>query len=119
MCSVAEAAEELGVSPSTVWRWIDAGRLPAFRIGPKAIRIRRRDLAPAVRRVRGTRTSHRERRSAPIPGRMSDSDAARALAVLEAADELGKRILRRRHGKPLPDSTPLIRAARLSRPPAR
>jgi excisionase family DNA binding protein len=42
--TVAEAARELGVSPSTVWRWIDARRLPAERIGVRRIRIRAEDL---------------------------------------------------------------------------
>src|SRR2546425_8418154 len=50
--SVAEAALVLGVSPSTVWRWIDAGKLPAYRVGPKSIRIRRADLAAVVHPVR-------------------------------------------------------------------
>lgn len=43
--TVAEAADELGVSPSTVWRWIDANMLPAQRLGRRRIRIRREDLA--------------------------------------------------------------------------
>lgn len=51
--SVAEAAELLGVSPSTVWRWIDAGRLPAYRVGPKNIRIARADVEAAIRPARG------------------------------------------------------------------
>jgi len=50
--SVAEAALVLGVSPSTVWRWIDAGKLPAYRVGPKNIRIRRGDLHATVRPAR-------------------------------------------------------------------
>ncbi len=43
--SVAQAARLLGVSPSTIWRWIDAARLPAYRVGPKNIRIKKEDLA--------------------------------------------------------------------------
>ena len=46
--TVAEAADELGVSASTVWRWIDAKLLPAQRIGRRKIRIRREDLALVV-----------------------------------------------------------------------
>jgi excisionase family DNA binding protein len=46
--SVPEAAKALGVSPSTVWRWIDARKLPAYRIGARKIRIRREDLAAMV-----------------------------------------------------------------------
>ncbi len=46
--TVPEAAKLLKVSPSTVWRWIDAGRLPAHRVGARGIRIDRRDLERAV-----------------------------------------------------------------------
>ena len=42
--TVPEAARLLRVSPSTVWRWIEAGRLPAYRVGVKAIRIKKIDL---------------------------------------------------------------------------
>src|SRR4051794_26481964 len=50
--SVAESARLLGVSRSTVWRWIEAGELPASRVGPKNIRIRRQDLQDIVRPAR-------------------------------------------------------------------
>lgn len=43
-CTVAEAARMLGVSPATVWRWIVAQRLPAYRVGPRGIRIRKEDV---------------------------------------------------------------------------
>lgn len=42
--TVAGAATLLQVSPSTIWRWIAAGRLPAQRLGPKTIRIVREDI---------------------------------------------------------------------------
>jgi len=50
--TVAEAAEALGVSPSTIWRWIKSRRLPAYRVGPKNIRIEKADLEAAVRPAR-------------------------------------------------------------------
>ncbi len=46
--SVTEAARKLGVSPSTVWRWIDARTLPAERVGARRIRIREDDLNRVV-----------------------------------------------------------------------
>jgi excisionase family DNA binding protein len=46
--TVAEAAKELDVSPSTVWRWIEARRLPAYRVGARKIRINKDDLAKVV-----------------------------------------------------------------------
>lgn len=46
--TVQEAAKLLKVSPSTVWRWIDAGRLRAHRVGARGIRIDRRVLETAI-----------------------------------------------------------------------
>ena len=42
--SVSGAARVLGVSPSTVWRWIKIRKLPAYRVGGHTIRIRKEDL---------------------------------------------------------------------------
>ena len=46
--TVAEVAEALHVSPSTVWRWIRAKRLAAYRVGVRKIRIKKDDLAAVV-----------------------------------------------------------------------
>lgn len=43
--TIAAAARLLGVNRARVWRWVRAGRLPARRVGPHSIRIRRRDLS--------------------------------------------------------------------------
>ena len=40
---VPEAAEYLGVRPRTLYRQIDLGEIPAFRIG-RVIRIRKEDV---------------------------------------------------------------------------
>lgn len=48
---VAEAARLMGMSHSTVCRWIESGRLPATRVGPKSIRINRRDVIAAMSEV--------------------------------------------------------------------
>jgi excisionase family DNA binding protein len=50
--TVAEAARELKVSPSTVWRWIAADRLSAYRVGGRNIRIRKDDLNQVVHPTR-------------------------------------------------------------------
>ena len=43
--SVGEAAEQLTVHPSTIRRWIDSGRLRAYRLGEKRIGVKESDLA--------------------------------------------------------------------------
>ena len=49
--SVAEAADYHGCSPKTIRRAIAAGRLRAYRLGPKLIRIDPRDLDKMARRI--------------------------------------------------------------------
>ncbi len=46
--TVPEAARKLRVSSTTVWRWIQAGKLRAFRVGPKSIRIVKEDLEAVI-----------------------------------------------------------------------
>lgn len=46
--TVAEAARLLEVSPATLWRWIAMHRLPAYRVGPRRIRVKREDLQALV-----------------------------------------------------------------------
>jgi excisionase family DNA binding protein len=51
-CTVREAARLLKVSPATIWRWIEAGKLRAYRVGPKNIRIGKRDLESMIKPAR-------------------------------------------------------------------
>ncbi|MBI3945528.1 MAG: helix-turn-helix domain-containing protein [Armatimonadetes bacterium] len=39
-----EVAQRLGLAQDTVYEWIAQGRLCAFRLGPKSLRIRETDL---------------------------------------------------------------------------
>lgn len=41
---VREAADVLGVSPETVYRWLRDGTLRGIRIGPKLLRIPRSEI---------------------------------------------------------------------------
>ncbi len=52
--TVAQAADILEVSATTVWRWIKADLLPAYRAGPKNIRIKKQDLERVVTPARQT-----------------------------------------------------------------
>ena len=51
-CTVSSAAKALEVSPSTIWRWVEACRLPSYRVGPKRIRIKKEDLDCVIQPVR-------------------------------------------------------------------
>lgn len=46
--TVSQAAEELDVSRSTIWRWIGEGRVNVYRPGPRTVRIRAEDLEALV-----------------------------------------------------------------------
>jgi excisionase family DNA binding protein len=39
LITVSEVAKIYGVNPLTVRRWIDAGRITAYQIGPNTIRL--------------------------------------------------------------------------------
>jgi excisionase family DNA binding protein len=96
--TVAEAARKLKVSHSTVWRWIEAGRLPAYRVGPKNIRIAERDLDSVI--------------APATQSRLTEDEVARRLVALERAAALRRAQLAERGGVPLTSSTDLIRQIR-------
>ncbi len=51
--SIIEAAEYLGVSERTIRNWIATGILPAYRYGPRVVRIDPGDLDALGRRTGG------------------------------------------------------------------
>jgi excisionase family DNA binding protein len=118
--TVAEAADELGISPSTVWRWIQSEKLPAYRVGPKAIRIKKTDLASAVRPAGPSRKEVSAIDQSMTIVRtdikpLTKAEIQRGLAALAEAKALRQALLRRRKGKPLPSSWQIIRRAREER----
>jgi len=131
LLTIPEAAAVLKVSPVTISRWLKQGRLPAYRMGPRAVRIRRDDLtdvlkpsghadgeaasASGARPEAGTGLSGGEKpngahgaangaiRAAFAPPAMSQGER---LAALRDADELRERVLARRKGVQLPTIEP-------------
>jgi excisionase family DNA binding protein len=83
--TVVQAAQQLSIHPSTIRRWIDQGRLPAYRVGEKRIGVKPSDLAKVV-----TPLSGRHRRAelmvkpeeVTIPS-LTDTEHRRVLQALE------------------------------------
>src|SRR3954468_5764628 len=118
--SIAQAAKLLGVSPSTVWRWIEADRLPAYRVGPKNIRIKKADLEQAVQPTRSTGKEEPMKevghvRSTLTVRPLTEDERQCGLRALREAKQLRERILARRGGKLLSPSWELIQEAREER----
>ena len=122
MLTITEATRLLKVGRTTLHRWLKSGRLRAYRVGPKAVRIRRGDLIAVVKPTYGGKMAEAEvTPSMPIHTTLatirplSDEQQRRALDALKASQELIARQRAQRGGKPFDESWPLIRAAREER----
>lgn len=111
LLTVPEAAAVLKVSPVTVSRWLRQGRLPAYRLGPRAVRIRRSELAAVFSPARGRPVPAAPSpdggpaaslSAAPTGGDWGAAGFTSRLAALTAAAALREQILTRRKGSPLP-----------------
>lgn len=98
LLTVKEAAAILKVSTMTITRWLRQGRLQAYHVGPRVIRIRRADLEGLLRPTTAEEA---------IPP-LTSKETARQAATLERAGLLRARILQRRGGRPLPSSAELM-----------
>jgi excisionase family DNA binding protein len=123
LLTMAEAAKLLKVSTVTLKRWLKQGRLPAYHAGPRAIRIRRADLAKVLTPVAGpvageevsnVKASHPIHTQLPVAPPTAEEVRER-LAAIEEAQELRAQMLARRGGKPLSPSWKIIREAREER----
>src|SRR5581483_9405296 len=75
--SITEAAQMLGVSRVSIWRWIREGRLPALRVGPRTTRLRRQDVERLL--------SAPGRADATAPGRAEGPTGAMVVRAEDAA----------------------------------
>lgn len=121
LLTTAEVAELLKVSPVTVARWKKQGRLPAYKLGPRAVRFRRADVAALARPipVAGPAVDLLP----PPPSRpyrhdpsvinhellasikpLTEEEKRKALVWMDEAQALQERMLAERGGVPLPDS---------------
>ncbi len=116
--TIQEAAEILKVSEPTVWRWIDGGRLCAYRAGKRTIRIKAEDLAQILEPIGSVDGESTEDEEQTIfeTMRMSLVEAASQLEAIEAAKTLRTQLLATRTGEELSSSSAdLIHQAREER----
>lgn len=134
LLTIPEAAAALKVSPVTISRWLKQGRLPAYRMGPRAVRIRREDLTDVLKPSGHADGDVGEPNAAVEPGQddangggagagtgigtRAGNSALRAafaaptmsagerLAALHEAEGLRDRVLSRRKGVQLPSVEP-------------
>jgi excisionase family DNA binding protein len=113
LLTLAEAATLLQVSIVTLRRWIKQGRLPAYHLGPRKVRIKRSDLAQAF-----TPTSQEEVSAMPESltiRPLTDAEVREGLEALKESEALIQHLRERRNGQPLAPSWPLIRKEREAR----
>ena len=111
--TIREAARILRVSVSTIWRWIDSGRLPAYRVGQRRIRIRRNDLGTMIQPFTGGKEGKMTKGEERVEVfKMSPNEARDQLAVVAEARRLQEQILARREGRLLPPSWPELNQSR-------
>ena len=111
--TVVQAAEHLSVHPSTIRRWIDRGRLPAYRLGEKRVGVKPSDLARLVapRPARPRQGGHLMQSSQIVIPPLTKEQQRRGLKALAELERLGAAIAAR-HGKLTPESWELINQSR-------
>lgn len=114
--TVAQAAALLQVDPSTIRRWIDQGRLPAYRVGTRQLRLRRADLdrlvVPDPRGSDEAAESSLEvlRRELMTP--LTPEERRRGLEILEEAQRKHAELVVRWGGPAEPSSAELLNEIR-------
>src|SRR3954471_19545703 len=112
--TISEAAKLLQVHPSSIRRWIDAGDLPAHRVGQRRILVKRADLANLITPARAEqdKAGGMERPEHLVIPKLTPEEQRQALEAMEAASKLRAEILAKRGGKPFPPSWELLNEAR-------
>ena len=119
LLTIAEAATLLKVSIVTVQRWIKQGRLPAYHVGPRRVRVHRADLLTLLSPVSREGLAGLVQ-AVPLTTELtltplSEAEVAAAFEAFRAADAHIEEMRARRSGKPMASSVPLIREAREAR----
>jgi excisionase family DNA binding protein len=113
LLTLTEAATLLKVSVVTLRRWIKQGRLPAYHVGPRKVRINRSDLSKTFTPTNQEEVSAMPERSTIRP--LTDAEVQAGLEALQESSAFIERLQERRKGQPLAPSWPLIRQEREAR----
>jgi excisionase family DNA binding protein len=111
--TVPQAARLLAVHPSTIRRWISLGRLSAYRVGDKGVRIAVADVLDLVTPLRPDSEAGEALGIAQRLGihRLTGDERDEALAASAAARWFREK-LRKKYGTNVPTSAELLNAAR-------
>jgi excisionase family DNA binding protein len=114
LLSASQTAHLLNVHISTIRRWIANGKLPAYRVGDKGVRVRYDDVIRLITPLGNSLEQGGRAKEAVdfTPRRLTPQEQKRALAAIDAAEKLQAEIRAQNQGKPFPDSASLIRAER-------
>lgn len=114
LVSVTEAARILRVSPSTIWRWIAHDTVPAYRVGPKRVWLKTRDLEPLMETAREPLRKGGEHVEKDIVHErpLTAAERERGLAAIEEARQFQSTLLASRGGTPFESSWELLAESR-------
>lgn len=113
LLTIAEAAGLLKISTVTIQRWIKQGRLTAYHVGPRKVRIHRSDLIKVLTLTQRQKVRLVQDRIAILP--LSDEQVRQGFEALKKSEALIQRIREQRQDRPLPPSWQLIRQEREKR----
>jgi excisionase family DNA binding protein len=110
--TVAEAAALLKVHKSTIWRWIENGQLPAYRVGQRGVRLKKADLERSLTPVGQEKGGEQavpehERKVRPL----TIKEQQRGLRALKEMQRL-RAELTAQYGTLKPESWELVNASR-------
>jgi excisionase family DNA binding protein len=109
---VPQAARLLAVHISTIRRWIRQGKLPAYRVGDKGVRVRYDDLMQLLTPLEIEQEDRvRADNRSPRPKRLTDEEQHHARAAVASARTLQDEF-RARYGTMSPESWEVLNESR-------
>jgi len=116
LITALETARLLRVHISTVRRWIKQGKLPAYRVGGKGVRVRYGDVQKLIAPIgESQQKARRMDKAEPFAIRpLTEEEQQRAFAAIEGARKLQDEF-RAKYGTMVPESWELLNESREER----